>query len=58
MTKTVVVRGEKFELAVERKSKAVWKVTGAYRGKLLQWEGRTANAAAARWREHAHYSTL
>ena len=58
MTKTVVVRGQTFELAIEQKSKAVWKATGAYRGKLLQWEGRTANAAASRWREHAHYSTL
>lgn len=58
MTKTVVVRGEKFELAVEQKSKAVWRVSGVYRGKLLHWEGRSATGAAARWREHAHYSTL
>ncbi|WP_010685652.1 hypothetical protein [Methylobacterium mesophilicum] len=58
MTKTVVVRGEKFELAVEQKSKAVWKVSGTYKGKLLQWEGRSANIAAARWRDHAHISTL
>ncbi|UYW31960.1 hypothetical protein [Methylorubrum extorquens] len=58
MTKTVVVRGEKFELAVEQKSKSVWKVSGAYKGKLLQWEGRSPNIAAARWREHARYLTL
>jgi hypothetical protein len=58
MTKIVVVRGETFELAVEQKSKSVWKVSGTYRGKFLQWEGRNPNSAAARWREHAHYSTL
>ena len=58
MTKAVVVRGERFELAVEQKSKSVWKVSGTYKGKLLQWEGRSANIAAARWREHARYSSL
>jgi hypothetical protein len=58
MTKTVVVRGEKFDLAVEQKSKSVWRVSGTYKGKLLQWEGRSPNIAAARWRNHAHISTL
>lgn len=58
MTKTVVVRGERFELAVEQKSKSVWRVSGTYKGKLLQWEGRSANIAAARWRDHAHISSL
>jgi hypothetical protein len=58
MTKTVVVRGERFDLDVEQKSKSVWKVSGTYKGKLLQWEGRSPNIAAARWRDHAHYSTL
>jgi hypothetical protein len=56
--RTVVVRGETFDLAVERKSKSVWKVSGTYKGRLLQWEGRSVNIAAARWRDHAHISTL
>lgn len=58
MTKTVVVRGEMFELAVEQKFKSGWKVSGIYKGKLLQWEGRSSTIAAARWRDHAHVSTL
>ena len=40
------------------RGKSVWKVSGTYRGKLLQWEGRSPNVAAARWRDHAHISTL
>jgi hypothetical protein len=57
-TRTVVVRGEKFELSVERKSKSVWRVSGTYKGRVLRWEGRSVNIAAARWRDHAHISTL
>jgi hypothetical protein len=58
MTKTVVVRGEKFELAVERKSRAVWMVSGTYKGKLLKREGRSPNIAAVWWWEHAYSSIL
>lgn len=36
MTKTVVIRGEKFMFAVEQKSKSVWRVSGSYRGKLIE----------------------
>lgn len=58
MIKTVVVGGEKFDLALGQKSKSVWRVSGTYKGKLLRWEGRSPNIAAARWRDHAHISTL
>ncbi|MHC2109156.1 hypothetical protein [Methylobacterium sp. CM6246] len=58
MTTTVVVRGETFELALEQQSKSVLRVSGTNKGKFLQWEGRNPNSAAAKWREHAHYSTL
>jgi hypothetical protein len=53
MTRTVVVRGEVFELTLEQKSKTVWKASGTYRGKLVQREGKRANGAVARWREYA-----
>jgi hypothetical protein len=57
-TRIVVVHGETFELVVERKSKAVWRVSGTYRGKLVQREGKRPNVAVVRWREHAHEFAL
>lgn len=43
---------------VEQKSKSVWKVSGSYKGKLVQREGRRPHDAIARWREYARNGAL
>jgi|GEM_PF-2180358 len=46
---------EPCEITLVQKSTSVWIATGEYMGKRLQVEGRTANNAAAIWRDAAHH---
>ena len=57
MTIIVEVWGTKIELTVQQRSKSVWIASGAYNGKSFQGQGRSANTAAASWREQARYSS-
>jgi hypothetical protein len=43
------------EITVVQKSKSVWIASGEYMGKAITVQGRTANNAAAIWRDAAHY---
>lgn len=45
------------ELTVHQRSKSVWIAYGEYLGKSYEGQGRTANAAAASWKERARYAT-
>jgi hypothetical protein len=55
MTQTVTVWDEKLEIRVYQKSKSVWVAVGEYMGRPLEVTGRSANTAAAHWREAARY---
>lgn len=59
LTMTRVVRvweGEDpCEITLVKKSKTVWIAVGTYMGKEVRVQGRTANNAAAIWRDAAHY---
>ena len=48
---------EPCEITLVQKSKSVWKAVGQYMGKPLEVQGRTANNAAALWRDAAHYKS-
>lgn len=48
---------EPCEITVVQKSKSVWIASGKYMGKTLEVQGRTANNAAALWRDAAHYKS-
>ena len=51
-----VWEGEKpCEITVVQKSKSVWIASGEYMGKQITVQGRSANNAAAIWRDAAHY---
>jgi len=55
MTQVVTVWDERFEIRVYQKSKSVWVAVGEYMGRPLDVTGRSANTAAAHWREAARY---
>lgn len=46
---------EPVEITVVKKSKTVWVAVGQYMGKPVSAQGRSANSAAALWRDAAHY---
>ena len=46
---------EPCEVTIAQKSKSVWIAVGTHMGKEVRVEGRTANSAAAKWRDVAHY---
>lgn len=49
------VNDEPCEVTIVQKSKSVWIAVGQYMGKEVRVQGRTANNAAALWRDAAHY---
>lgn len=46
---------EPVEITVVQKSKSLWVASGQYIGKSITVQGRTANNAAALWKDAAHY---
>jgi hypothetical protein len=46
---------EPCEITLVQKSKSVWIAVGTYMGKEVRVQGRSANSAAALWRDAAHY---
>ena len=46
---------EPVEITVVQKSKSVWVASGEYMGKSITVQGRSANSAAALWKDAAHY---
>lgn len=48
---------EPIEITVVQKSKSVWIASGEYMGQRFSVQGRTANLAAAKWRDAAHYKS-
>ena len=55
MIRQVMVWGKPIEVSVHQKSKSVWVASGSYMGEYKQTTDRSANTAAARWREWAQY---
>ena len=45
------------EVKVNQQSKSVWVAYGEYLGKKYEGKGRSANIAAASWKERARYAT-
>ena len=56
-THVVEVWGNKVEITVVQKSKAVWIAHGTYLGKEYEAKGRSESDAASNWRERARYAT-
>jgi hypothetical protein len=51
----LVVWGQQCEITVYQKSKSVWIASGDYMGESIQTKGSSERAAAAHWRDAAHY---
>jgi hypothetical protein len=45
---------EPCEVTIVQKSKSVWIAVGTHMGKEVRVQGRSANSAAALWRDAAH----
>jgi hypothetical protein len=48
---------ETLEITVIQESKSVWKAVGQHMGKSIEVKGRSADNAAALWRDAAHYKS-
>jgi hypothetical protein len=57
MTRAIKVweNDEPCEITLVKKSKSVWIAVGTHMGKEVRVQGRSANSAAALWRDAAHY---
>lgn len=55
MKLVVKVWDEQIEISIVQKSKSVWVAYCEYMGKRIDVQGRSANTAAAKWRDAAKY---